>query len=253
MSDRQRSSSLVSPSRFTRTDWPRSYARGTSTSSRHSQAPSLIGSNHFQMSWEQLRGTSSTPSSSGTPLPWKSSVTASGTRSTSSTFGLVETDSAIRQWSFMGLEWIVLDVHKLRDFVEGDSQSATAAQSQSEDFEILRRSPIMGDKYKLQIVCTPLSEETLHSTRQTLSLYLTSLVMDFAQRSEYEMATTMMVAIRCHDTRADNCSLRADWVWQFWQYDWVFRQESEVWGKNLSGLVWPATDLFVRMPPPIPV
>lgn len=45
----------------------------------------------------------------------------------------------------------MLDVHKLRDFVEGDSQSATAAQSQSEDFEILRRSPIMGDKYKLQI------------------------------------------------------------------------------------------------------
>lgn len=70
--------------------------------------------------------------------------------------------------------------------------------------------------------------------------------MDFAQRSEYEMATTMMVAIRCHDTRVDDCSLRADWVWQFWQRDWVFRQESEVWGESLSRLVCPATDLFIQ-------
>ena len=60
-----------------------------------------MGSNHFQTSWEPLRGASSTPSSSDTPFPWKSSVIASGVRSISSTLGLVETDSALRQWSFM--------------------------------------------------------------------------------------------------------------------------------------------------------
>ena len=101
MSDQQRSSPVVSPNRFTRNDWPRSmrsYPRGTSTSFRHSQASSMMGSSHC---WEPSRGTSSTPSSSGTPLPWKSSVIASGVRSISSMLGLVETDSALRQWSFM--------------------------------------------------------------------------------------------------------------------------------------------------------
>lgn len=59
----------------------------------------------------------------------------------------------------------MLDVHKLRDFVEGDNQTATATQSQSEDFEILRQSPIMGDKYKLQI-----GMYILHRSRSVCSL-----------------------------------------------------------------------------------
>ncbi|KAF5364175.1 hypothetical protein D9756_000336 [Leucocoprinus leucothites] len=238
MSDQTRQLSSpfsASPGRLpsiARPDWPwstRSYPRGTSTSSMHSQASSATGSSHLGTPWEASRSASSAASLSGTPLPWKSSATASGARPTPSAFGLVQTDSAPRQWSFTGLEWIVRDVQKLRYFVEGDGQNTTTAQSQIDEFEILRQSPIMGDKFKLEIACTPQSEETLNPPRQTLSLYLTSLMMDFAQGSDYEMAASMMVAIRYPDTRVGDRGLRADWVWQFWQHDWIFRQESEVW------------------------
>lgn len=44
------------------------------------------------------------------------------------------------------------DAQKLRDFVEGDGQSTTgASQSQIDEFEVLKQSPIMGDKFKLEI------------------------------------------------------------------------------------------------------
>ncbi|KAJ3568828.1 hypothetical protein NP233_g5455 [Leucocoprinus birnbaumii] len=231
----------ASPARLpsiARPDWPwstRSYPRGTSTSSMHSQASSATGSGHLHAPWEASRSTSSAASSSGTPLPWKSSAAAAGQRSTS-TFGLVQADSTPRQWSLTGLEWVIRDVQKLRDFVEGDGQNSSSSQSQVEEFEVLRQSPIMGDKFKLEIACTPQSEETLNPPRQTLSLYLTSLMMDFPQSGEYEMAASMMVAIRYLDSRIGDRGLRADWAWQFWQHDWVFRQESEVWECPLPSL-----------------
>jgi hypothetical protein len=49
------------------------------------------------------------------------------------------------------LEWTVRDVQKLRGFVEGDGQDTTTDQLQIEEFEILKQSPIMGDKFKLEI------------------------------------------------------------------------------------------------------
>lgn len=79
------------------------------------------------------------------------------------------------------------------------------------------------------IASIPHSEETLNPPRQSLSLYVTSLMMDFAQ-ADYEMPASMMAAIRYQDIRVGERGVRADWVWQFWQHDWVFRQESEVWG-----------------------
>jgi hypothetical protein len=75
------------------------------------------------------------------------------------------------------------------------------------------------------------SEETLSPPRQTLSLYITPLMMDFAQ-ADYEMPASMMAAVRYHDNRVGGRGVRAGWVWQFWQHDWVFRQENEVWGKQ---------------------
>lgn len=53
-------------------------------------------------------------------------------------------------------------------------------------------------------------------------------MMDFA---DYEMSASMMTAIKCQDDRAGERGARAEWVWEFWQNDWVFRQESEVWGE----------------------
>ncbi|KAF9450142.1 hypothetical protein P691DRAFT_758411 [Macrolepiota fuliginosa MF-IS2] len=237
MSDQQRllsSPFSASPARLpsiARPEWPwsaRSYAHRTSQSSMHSQSSSAAGSSHLQTSWEPSRSVSSAASSTGTPLPWRSLTAGSGSRYAASALGLTQTEATTRQWSLTGLEWTVRDVQKLRDFVEGDGQMAAASQSQIDEFEVLKQSPIMGDKFKLEIAGIPHSEETLTPPRQMLSLYVTSLIMDFAQ-GDCEMPASMMAAIRYLDTRVGERGVRADWVWQFWQHDWVFRQESEVW------------------------
>ena len=50
------------------------------------------------------------------------------------------------------LEWVVRDVQKLRDYVETlDSTNEDSSQS-SDDFEVLRESPMLGDgKFRLGI------------------------------------------------------------------------------------------------------
>jgi hypothetical protein len=76
------------------------------------------------------------------------------------------------------------------------------------------------------------SEETLNegsSHQQTLSLFITSLELDYPPADETPV--TLMAAIKCQDDRAGERGARPDWVWEFWQHDWTFRQESEVWGE----------------------
>jgi len=68
------------------------------------------------------------------------------------------------------------------------------------------------------------------TTKQTLSIYITSLMLDFAQH-DFEMGASMMAAIKCQDDRVGERGARAEWVWEFWQNDWIVRQESEVWGE----------------------
>jgi len=65
-----------------------------------------------------------------------------------------------------------------------------------------------------------------------LSLYITSesLMVDFAHG--FEMSASMMAAIKCQDDRVGVRGARSEWVWEIWQNDWAFRQESEVWGKH---------------------
>lgn len=67
----------------------------------------------------------------------------------------------------------------------------------------------------------------------TLSLYITSLVVDFSQNN-YEMSATMMAAIKAQDDKAGERGARADFVWEVWENNWIFRQESEVWGTRLN-------------------
>ncbi|EKM80004.1 hypothetical protein AGABI1DRAFT_120042 [Agaricus bisporus var. burnettii JB137-S8] len=211
-----------------RPEWPwstRSYARGGSQSSLHSQSSSVVGSSHLQTSWEPSRMSGFT-NSTGTP-PYRFPVVNSGAKITSSSIGQAITETP-RQWTFTGLEWTVRDVQKLHDFIEGDGRSATTNQDQNEEFDILKQSHIMGDKFKLEIARTVHGEETLSPPRQTLSLYITPLMMDFAQ-ADYEVPASMMAAVRYQDNRVGERGFRAGWVWQFWQHDWVFRQENEVW------------------------
>lgn len=129
-----------------------------------------------------------------------------------------------KQWSFVGFEWLVRGVHKLRDLVEG------TIEIENPDFEILKQSPMLGDnKFKLEIAFTPTREGSSdNSLKPTLSLYITSLMVDFAQ-SDYELSASMMAAIKCQEDRPGQRGAPPEWLWDFWQTNWVFRQGNEVW------------------------
>lgn len=68
------------------------------------------------------------------------------------------------------------------------------------------------------------------SNMTTLSLYITSLMADFTQ-DDHEAYASMMAAIKCQDDLSGERGARPEWVWEFWQNDWVFRRDSEVWGQ----------------------
>ncbi|KAA1466508.1 hypothetical protein DENSPDRAFT_768178 [Dentipellis sp. KUC8613] len=156
---------------------------------------------------------------------------------------LLSQDETSRHWSFTAFEWIVRDVQKLRDFVErtdfegGSDDRLSGADAGREDFEILKESPMLGDgKFKLEIgrSATPVSSSTPPDV-PTLSLYVTSLMLDYAN-AEYEISASMLAAIKCQDDQVGERGARADWAWEFWQNDWSFRQENEVWECPLPSL-----------------
>ena len=76
-----------------------------------------------------------------------------------------------------------------------------------------------------------LTAPTVKNGPPTLSLFVTSIVLEYAH-ADFEMYTSMFAAIKCQDDRAGERGSRADWAWEFWQTDWVFREDSEVWGMS---------------------
>ncbi|KIY69745.1 hypothetical protein CYLTODRAFT_372187 [Cylindrobasidium torrendii FP15055 ss-10] len=145
---------------------------------------------------------------------------------TGSTMGYAPVvDESTRQWTFLGFEWIVRDLQKLRDHLEGEQPTT----HNDDDFDILKQSPMMGDnKFKLEIART----HNEAADPRFLSLYITSLALDFAH-SDYELSASMMAGIKCETHQR---GARPDWVWEFWENDWSFRQESEVWACSLPSL-----------------
>jgi hypothetical protein len=148
----------------------------------------------------------------------------------------------------------VNDVAKLRDFVEDNGQDETSegrVGPDRDEFEILRESPMLGDgKYKLEIgtkqaisllswsqrvylARTPPDAEVATTQVPTLSLFVTSLMLDYAN-AEYEVSASMLAAIKCQDDRVGERGARADWAWDTWQSEWTFRQDNEVWREHLS-------------------
>ena len=157
------------------------------------------------------------------------------------------------------LEWVVRDVQKLKEYTEElhahDSEAHSSGLS-TDDFEILRESPMLGDgKFKLEIgdtdylnVCgkdswsaakptTPDAPDTvtplIRTPSTTLSLYITSVMLEYAH-TDYEIYASMFAGIKCQDDRAGERGARPEWVWEFWQNDWIFREDSEVWGECKS-------------------
>ncbi|KAF9534771.1 hypothetical protein CPB83DRAFT_842918 [Crepidotus variabilis] len=224
-----------------RPDWPwaaRSYSQRSQQSSPH---PSLPGSG-LQNSWDQRSSISSTSNQSGysgSAIPISRQTSTSTPKPPlNSNMGYSAVEST-RQWTFTGFEWAVRDVHKLRDFVEGVNSAEEGSQlliSDHGDFEILKQSPVLGDsKFKLEIAPTVPADGSSAQNLTTLSLFITSLMVDFAQ-DDYEAYASMMAAIKCQDDRAGERGARPEWVWEFWQNDWVFRRGSEVWECPLPSL-----------------
>jgi hypothetical protein len=86
--------------------------------------------------------------------------------------------------------------------------------------------------YAFRPARTPVDANNPADEVQTLSLYITSLMLDFPH--EYETSASMMTAIKCQDDRVGERGARAEWIWDFWQDRWKFRPDSEVWGEPLS-------------------
>jgi len=78
---------------------------------------------------------------------------------------------------------------------------------------------------------------TPSTNRTTLSLYITSLMVDLIQ-DNYEAYASMMAAIKCQDDRAGERGARPEWAWEFWQNNWVFRRGSEVWGEHFAAYIF---------------
>ncbi|CAA7259631.1 unnamed protein product [Cyclocybe aegerita] len=229
------SSLSSSPGRLppiSRPDWPwaaRSYSQRSQQSSPHP-----IQGSSAQSGWDPRSSISSGGSQSG-----HSGIQAGRATSTPRpTFAnsAMAHGELTRHWTFTGFEWVVRDAHKLRNFVEGVEAVEDGVQPGHGDFEILKHSPMLGDnKFKLEIAPTIPADGSSASSPTTLSLYITSLLLDFAQ-GDYETHASMMAAIKCQDDRAGERGARPDWVWEYWQNDWVFRRESEVWECPLPSL-----------------
>jgi hypothetical protein len=82
------------------------------------------------------------------------------------------------------------------------------------------------------IARTPPLEDGSVTKCPTLSLYITSLMVDFAH-SDFEMNASLMTSIKSLNDRAGERGARAEWVSEHWS-DWTFRRESEVWGEWLN-------------------
>ncbi|KAI0278835.1 hypothetical protein BGY98DRAFT_1096471 [Russula aff. rugulosa BPL654] len=182
-------------------------------------------------SWDQRPSTGS--SSSNTM--WQSTSTTARRAATGVPSASTSQEDLTRHWSFTAFEWVVHDVRKLRDFVEGRTpEDAVDGRGgpDRDDFGVLRESPTLGDgKYKLEIegslsARTPIDAEA--TSTHTLSLYVTCLMLD-DPNAEYEISASMLAAIKCQDDRVGERGARADWAWDTWQTEWTFRQDNEVW------------------------
>lgn len=170
-------------------------------------------------------------------------------------------DASTRQWTFSAFEWTIKHVAALRDHVESISSDVSGSSSGSDvgvDDDgvplVLKQSPMIGEngenKFKVEIARTPSPEDqrsptptagssptsvSATSKAPTLSLYVTSLFLDFAH-TEYEFCSAIMLAIKSREDRAGDRGARSDWVWEHWEPEFAFRKGNEFWECQLPTL-----------------
>jgi len=96
-----------------------------------------------------------------------------------------------------------------------------------------RQIPFFSGLSEVVLARTPSDAEVPTTLLPTLSLYVTSLMLDYAN-AEYEISASMLAAIKCQDDRVGERGARADWAWDTWQTEWTFRQDNEVWRERLN-------------------
>ncbi|KAI0089090.1 hypothetical protein BDY19DRAFT_993323 [Irpex rosettiformis] len=220
------SASPSRPSPLSRPHWPYSThsTRPPSTSSATSMASANASLMTLGSSWDYR-------SSAGTPGP--SGLTRKNSNLNSSNN---MTDGNKRHWSFTAFEWVVKDVHRLRDHIELSDKAQDI--SNADTFDVLTEEPMLADgKFKLEIgkKSSPDPVETtnnepsvIRAQPPTLSLYVVSVMLEYAH-ADYEISSSMFAGIKCQDDCAGERGARPEWAWEFWQNDWVFREDSEVW------------------------
>ncbi|KAF8478810.1 hypothetical protein JB92DRAFT_3045758 [Gautieria morchelliformis] len=227
------------PTSLSRPHWP-----WTPHTRTHNSSPSLPPATSPAMNWDA--------GSSSSMNAW-TAATRQSAGSVQGSVSHLQAEETIRQWNFTAFEWTVRNVHALRDFVEHE-QIPNATEGPEEPHEVLRVSPMLGDgKFKLEIVRTTHEPEVAITTptlppssfneeqslpvvnaKTNLSLCVTSLMLDLAQGLEYDV--TIVAALKVQDDRGGERGARADWVWEYWEKDWSFRQDSEVWECSLPAL-----------------
>ncbi|KIM29080.1 hypothetical protein M408DRAFT_329095 [Serendipita vermifera MAFF 305830] len=255
-----RPSSSSSP--LARAQWP------WTNTLQYVQRPSSAMSSQAGMSTVHNWEASPSSSLSGNQQPW-SATPKSAVVQPSLHISPEYEDHGIRQWNFSAFEWTVPNVRELKKFVEGQSSISAPASIHSDDSHasnpsgapsLLRETPVVDGKFKLEIGRAPQTEDVTTSTvtvtgineegishaipaspppqgsstvSTTLSLCLTSLQLDYDQTCE--IATTIMVGIKANTDFVGQRGARAEWVWEFWD-DFVFRKGSEFWECNLPAL-----------------
>lgn len=176
---------------------------------RNSQTSLHSSSNHRPASWEQ-RGSANLATSSG----WQGTMSRQNTGSLN---GPNFQEDNTRHWSFLGFEWSIFDVARLRNFVEGEPSEGQV----QDDFEVLRNSPIINNRFKLEVAAMDEVEADADALKPShLSLYLTPMM---EMEVGHEIPTSIMVAVKCLGKQGAG---RPEWAHEQWS-EWVFRQGSE--------------------------
>lgn len=132
-----------------------------------------MNNNTSQTPLDPRSSISSSPGTNTTAVSWSSNSSVRHNESSAPVLFVpnVTNQETTRHWTFtvsvtampraffcfilvQAFEWVVRDVRKLKEYVEGreDEEDATVSTAENDDFEILKESPMMGDgKFKLEI------------------------------------------------------------------------------------------------------
>lgn len=150
--------------------------------------------------------------------------------------------SSFEENQIVAFTWSIPEASLLRDEVETTplpSEGARSVSAGAGKNEIWTTQPIFGDgKWKLELVRTsrqsegkdeekdvdPLPESEDDTSTTVLSVYITSMVLDYSP-ADMEIPATIMIGIRPVQSQS-KASRSGSWIWQDFS-NYIFRRENE--------------------------